>query len=68
MKAKLTAPKKNAENDKKFILDVHKELRDLYKHIYVRSNDRQVKYQASLNCIKSGMSYINLADVNDSDR
>ena len=44
MKAKLTAPKKNAENDKKLFLDVHKALRDLYKLIYVRSDDKHSKY------------------------
>ena len=68
LKKGLTAPKKNAENDKKFFLNVYRKLIEIYQKIYELQESDDYKYEAYLNRMKSVMAYIQLADEDDEER
>ena len=67
LKKGLTAPKKNAENDKKFFLNVYRKLIEIYQKIYELQESDDNKYEAYLNRMKSVMAYIQLADEDDEE-
>ena len=68
LKKGLTAPKKNAENDKKLFLIVYRKLIEIYQKIYELQESDDNKYEAYLNRMKSVMAYIQLADEDDEER
>ena len=68
LKKGLTAPKKNAENDKKFFLNVYRKLIEIYQKIYELQESDDYKYEAYLNRMKSVMAYIQLAEEDNEER